>query len=233
MIDAQIIKTGELQKTIWQLHLRITDRFPNSSLAQIAKRLYSIAKETDQIIAWISRPNYWLRIGVYGLILFIAAVLCVSISQMNFTAKRMSFVDFIQVSESALNEVVLIVAGMIFLVSLENRRKRQRVITSINKLRSIAHFVDALQLTKDPDACHPSSKPTHNSPHRDLNAYELGRYLDYCSELLSLISKLGFLYVQNFEDPMASEASNDLESLTTGLSSKIWQKIMILRSKTS
>ncbi len=46
--------------------------------------------------------------------------------------------------------------------------------------------------------------------------------------MLSLISKTAFLYVQDYHDPVAAEAVNDLEDLTTGLSSKIWQKIMML-----
>ena len=36
------------------------------------------------------------------------------------------------------------------------------------------------------------------------------------------------LYVQNFDDGVALAAVNEVESLTTGLSNKIWQKIMIL-----
>jgi hypothetical protein len=38
-------------------------------------------------------------------------------------------------------------------------------------------------------------------------------------------------FVQDFHDPVATEAVNDLESLTTGLSRKIWQKIVILRNQ--
>ena len=60
--------------------------------------------------------------------------------------------------------------------------------------------------------------------------YELGRYLDYCSEMLSLISKLGYLYTEDFNDPEAMRAVNELENFCTGLSRKIWQKIMILRT---
>jgi len=48
--------------------------------------------------------------------------------------------------------------------------------------------------------------------------------------MLSLIGKLGALYVQKFNDPVALAAVNDVEQLTTGLSRKIWQKIMILNS---
>jgi hypothetical protein len=46
--------------------------------------------------------------------------------------------------------------------------------------------------------------------------------------MLSLVSKTAFLYVQDYHDPVATEAVNDLEDLTNGLSSKMWQKIMIL-----
>lgn len=55
-----------------------------------------------------------------------------------------------------------------------------------------------------------------------MTEYELGRYLDYCSEMLSLVSKIAFLYVQDFDDTEASESVNNLETLTTGLSQKVW-----------
>ena len=45
-----------------------------------------------------------------------------------------------------------------------------------------------------------------------------------------MTSKVAYLYVQKFDDPVSVNAVNDLESLTTGLSSKIWQKIMLARS---
>ena len=61
-----------------------------------------------------------------------------------------------------------------------------------------------------------------------MTNFELSRYLDYCSEILALIAKTAVLFVQNQEDPVILEAVNDLESLTHGLSGKIWQKIMIL-----
>ncbi len=51
--------------------------------------------------------------------------------------------------------------------------------------------------------------------------------------MLSLVSKTGFLYVQHFHDPVATEAVNDLEDLCTGLARKIWQKIMVIRRKSS
>ena len=53
------------------------------------------------------------------------------------------------------------------------------------------------------------------------------KYLDHCSDLLALISKISALYIQNFDDPVTLAAVNEIENLTNGLSRKIWQKIMI------
>jgi hypothetical protein len=56
----------------------------------------------------------------------------------------------------------------------------------------------------------------------------MGRYLHYCTELLAIISKIGQLYVQDFPDATAVTSVDHFESLATGLSSKIWQKLMVL-----
>jgi hypothetical protein len=61
-----------------------------------------------------------------------------------------------------------------------------------------------------------------------MTRFELARYLDYCSEMLSLISKLAALYVQSFDDGTVLAAVSDVQGLTNGLSGKIWQKIVIL-----
>ena len=65
-----------------------------------------------------------------------------------------------------------------------------------------------------------------------MTPFLLRRYLDYCSEMLSLIGKIGVLYVQDYPDTEAVGAVNDIETLTTGLARKIWQKIMILHEGT-
>ena len=86
------------------------------------------------------------------------------------------------------------------------------------------------QLTKDPERLRARQVSTPSSPKQNLTPAELGRYLDYCSEMLSLIGKLAALYVQKFDDPVALAAVNEVEDLTTSLSRKIWQKIMIINS---
>ena len=61
-----------------------------------------------------------------------------------------------------------------------------------------------------------------------MNAYELTRYLGYCSELLSLLSKIAALHVQRFNDPVTLAAVDELEGLCSSLSGKMWQKILIV-----
>jgi len=61
-----------------------------------------------------------------------------------------------------------------------------------------------------------------------MTPFELSRYLDYCSELLSLTGIIAALYAQNSEDSVLVDAVSDIEQLTNGISRKIWQKLMIL-----
>ena len=142
------------------------------------------------------------------------------------TVERLEARELIPLVEAALNEIVLIGAATLFLVSIENRLKRRRVIRSVNALRCIAHVIDMHQLTKDPPS--PGGTTTTHSPRRTLTRFQLERYLDYCSEMPSLASKVAFLYVQEFDDGECVRSVNDLENLTTGLARKIWQKIMLL-----
>lgn len=72
-------------------------------------------------------------------------------------------------------------------------------------------------------------RSTPSSPERHLSRAELRRYLDYCSELLSLTSKLAALYAQSVDDPVVLDAVNGIQTLTTGLSAKVWQKIALIR----
>ena len=136
--------------------------------------------------------------------------------------------DVFQGLEELVNDVVFVGIGIFFLVSWERRLKRRRDLQALHSLRSLAHIVDMHQLTKDPGRLAIPGTDTAASPRRLTSPFELTRYLDYCSELLAVISKVGALYVQRFQDPPTMAAVDQLETLTSGLSHKIWQKIMIL-----
>ncbi len=113
-------------------------------------------------------------------------------------------------------------------MTIEIRIKRTRALAALHELRIIAHAIDMHQLTKDLNAMHFKGIVTPSSPKREMTSFELMRYLDYCSEMLSLTGKVAALYVLDFSDSVVTSAVNDIETLTTGLSRKIWQKIMII-----
>ena len=219
-----------LRQTLEELCLRIEERFPDSGLAGVARQLFEIAGESDRTLAWIERPSYGLRAAIGGVIALLLALLIAGIAAIEVETSRVSGLELLQALEAVLNELILIGAAILFLTSVETRVKRRRVVRAINELRSIAHVIDAHQLTKDPGTLGHEDESTTHSPKRTLTAYQLSRYLDYCSELLALTGKVGFLYVQNFDDPEANAAAGDLEQLTTGLARKVWQKVMLLHN---
>ena len=70
------------------------------------------------------------------------------------------------------------------------------------------------QLTKDPSSIVLAGAiATGSSPRAPMSRFELTRYLDYCSEMLSLTSKLAALYAQNLPDAVIIDAVNDIEQL--------------------
>lgn len=232
-MQKDILDSQKIIQTIAKLSLRIGDRFPDSGLLQVCKTLLAVAQETDKTVRWIRRPNLPVRIFSAAVIILIFASLAYTFTlvKIDIDNANLTLSDFITLSEAAMNEIIILGAVVIFVVTFEVRRKRRRVINAINRLRSIAHVIDAHQLTKDPDSITARAQATKNSPQRTMSAYHLGRYLDYCSEMLALTSKVAFLYVQRFDDPIANNAVNDIEQLTTGLSRKIWQKIMLVKAK--
>lgn len=225
------LDSQKITKTICLLQKRIEERFGGSSLSMVCRDLAGVAKNSSETISHIhkSRPGYRAIV-----IVFVAAILgssAMGLSGLRTSNQEMTVVLMLQVLDAVFNIFVLVGGAILFLVSIENRTKRKRVIEAINTLRCLAHVIDSHQLTKDPSYLDQSVIYTTHSPKRNMTAFELGRYLDYCSEMLSLVSKVGFLYVQNYSDPTATELVRDLEEMTNGLSRKIWQKIMIIQNE--
>jgi len=229
-MDYQKLDYKKILETMERLSKRITERFPARGLRKVAEELMTITHQSQGHIAYVSKPIIYLRVLNGFVITAIVASLIGSIWALNLELESLGLAEFVQVLEAGINDVVLIGASIFFLVTLETRIKRNRVLKALDKLRAIIHVIDMHQLTKDPDRVLKQTQNTPSSPKASMNVYELSRYLDYCSELLSLSSKVAALYVQNFNDSVALASVNELETLTTGLSRKIWQKLMIIHT---
>jgi hypothetical protein len=220
--------------TLQRLEQRIGERFAGSSLLAICRELIEIAKSAQQRSAAIAAPNLGLRAAIVLAVLgalagFVAIGFAVSRS-VKVQVDSPEIFSVFQGVEAAANIVVLAGAALFFLISLETRLKRRHALRDLHTFRSIAHVIDMHQLTKDPSGLVAGAVATASSPRRTMSRFELTRYLDYCSEMLSLTNKLASLYAQNMPDAVVIDAVNDIEQLTTNLSSKIWQKITILNT---
>lgn len=223
-----VLKAEQIVVTAERLVRRIEERFPASGLRGVAEALAQVAKKAIGRSERIRRPYYLMRLIAVLLIGCLLGLLGGIARNVQLAEDELfKFEHFVQTLEAGLGSVVFIGAAVVYLGSLERRWKRERLLAAMRELRSLAHIVDMHQLTKDPESTH-QQRPTASSPKRTLSTFELSRYLDYCSELLSLISKVGAIYVQEFPDPIAQEAADQLATLTNDLSRTIWQKIMIL-----
>lgn len=86
------------------------------------------------------------------------------------------------------------------------------------------------QLTKDPERLRDDFHSTAQTVQLGLTAIELANYLDYCSELLSMVGKTAALFGEDTEDRITLSTITGIEDLTNQLSGKIWTKIGLLPS---
>lgn len=213
------LDAAQLIRTVEELRTRVAKRFPDAGLRRVCDQLVDVARETTEVERYLNRPNWTLRaLGVFAS-LGLAVVLVIIVVTSLRAPEAMALSDVIQTIEATVNDLVFFGIAAYFLVSIETRIKRRRALRLIHELRSLAHIVDMHQLTKDPALITSDGQ---------MSPAELGRYLDFCSDMLSHLGKLAALLVQNFGDSVVLAAVNEIETLTTGLSRKVWQKIAIL-----
>lgn len=222
------LDAGKITKTAALLHLRVVERFPDSSISKVAKELVSLSTDTGVETVELEKSIWWLRAIVGAIIVtggFIFAFVGTFLSFERITSEGF---DLVQGIEATINTIVLAFLGFYTLTRLEERVKRRRVLRGLHTLRSVVHVIDMHQLTKDPTAAMGGLPPTKSSPKRVMSPAEHARYLDYCSEMLSILGKLAALYAQAVNDDVVVGAVNDIETLATNLSRKIWQKIVMI-----
>ena len=225
----QSLDPGKIVVTAETLGRRVDERFPDSGLSKVVRELTEVTRQSEGLSLWLQRPNRWLRSGVALAIALIITLVIGAFMSLDLNVSLFSSMsDFAQGLESVINDFIFLGLAIYFLATGEARLKRRKALAAIHVLRSMAHIIDMHQLTKDPEQFAQAVVPTPSSPKCSMTPFELARYLDYCSEALAILSKIAAVYVQHFNDLVTLSAVNDVEELTSGLSRKIWQKIMIL-----
>jgi len=113
------------------------------------------AERASARAAKIRRPNPYVRASV---VLLIGGALARASSlspKISITVRRRKEVKgasaFVQFLDASLESIAFLFGGALFLVTLESRLKRAKLIAAVHELRSLAHIIDMHQLTKSPD----------------------------------------------------------------------------------
>lgn len=221
------LRAEKIVETVKALQARIAGRFPGSGLSRVCEDLISVAERTSERIADVEREHWGIRLtlataialGLVGLAYLVVHGLTLKGTD--------ELTEILQGLDSAVNLLVILGGVAFFLSTAETRWKRSRALKALHELRAIVHVIDMHQLTKDPSML--GQARTSNSPDRELSPFELMRYLDYCSEMLSLTAKLAALYAERLSDAVVVDTVGDIERLTSDLSNKIWQKITMVQ----
>ncbi len=223
---------GLIIQTAEQLEKRAAERFPESGLQRVTLELIQLANDVAASAKALEAPIWWVRILIGFAIATGASMFLFVGTILSFDRISTGAFDFVQGIEASINTLLLAGIGFLALARSEERIKRKRVFADLHALRSLIHVIDMHQLTKDPAALADDFRPTANSPVRITNRQDLARYLDYCSEMLSITGKLAALYAQSVNDEVVVAAVNDIEELGSNLSRKIWQKITMIEGST-
>jgi hypothetical protein len=227
-LDAEAVRD-----TARAVEARIAARFPDRQLRVVAGEVTSMFDRLTllqqrqhrlRILRWVCSV-----IASVLVLLALAAVVFVIVDGLD-DADGLG-PTWLSVIESGVNDVVFAGIAAAFLLAIPRRIGRDQILKELHRLRSLAHVIDMHQLTKDPERELSQPEMTEASVRSTLNPIELGRYLDYCSELLSLVSKNAALYAQVSTDSVVLDTVSEIEALTNGLSRKVWQKISILHTR--
>jgi hypothetical protein len=223
------LSASAVQTTVARLQDRIETRFPARGLARVAVELTRLAADVSVGAAGARTRLRWVRLASrIGAVLVVVATLVALVLAMQDAGRVDSSVAWLPLIESAINDLVFAAIAVFFLHALPNRFQRGQLLDLLHRLRSLAHIVDMHQLTKDPERLRDDFVATSASPDFDLDRAGMEHYLDYCSELLSLIGKVAALCAEESRDPVVLDTVSTVETLTTGMSRKIWQKISLL-----
>jgi hypothetical protein len=222
------LEAAAVRETVEELHERIGARFPERGLRGVAADLLVLidqvqasAAETQGKVRALRVASRVVMLGILAATL--AAVVIATADAVNL--KELDSFKLLPLIETVINDVVFAGIAVFFLYSFPERLRRGQLLNLLFQLRSTAHIIDMHQLSKDPEQLRASYIPSRVSKPLDMTRDEMERYLDYCSEMLSLVGKTAALCAEESRDSVVLETVSRIETLTVGLSRKIWQKI--------
>ena len=169
------LRADRIIATLEKLQDRIGERFPDSGLSKVCAEVIATGRWSARDAARVSQPNWLWR---FVLVIVLAAGVAAQIYAarlIHLDGFGASAPELVQGLEAAVNLGILFGGAIWFLLTLEERFKRRRVLDGLHRLRSLAHVVDMHQLTKDPTILISPHPQTNASPQRSMTRFELSR----------------------------------------------------------
>jgi hypothetical protein len=229
--DAVQLAADHVGATVGHLERRIHARFGERGLTKAARDLGRlVVLVQSQAEESHDRLRRWTLVARAVSITIVAAtVVALVVSLRSAVVEGLArTIDWVPLVESVINDLVFAAIAVVFLWAFPERLERRTMLRLLHQLRSLAHVIDMHQLSKDPEQLSPTYTPTEQSIVHGLDADQLNHYLTYCSEMLSLTAKTSALCGEYSTDSVVLETISGIETLTTELCEKIWQKISLL-----
>lgn len=229
--DYDRLQATAVRATVVRLQKRIEARFPDRNLRQLAGELITIVDgveaEAEASRRRIDKVRRVCQMAIVLVIAITAVALFLALRGTVDQSPQRSW-EWLPLIESTINDIVFAGIGIFFLAAVPSRIERGAQLDQLHRLRSLAHIIDMHQLTKDPERLRDDFRRTDESIDLGMTEPELVSYLDYCSEMLSLVAKAAALCAEDTTDSVVLDMVSTIEALTTGMSRKIWQKISLL-----
>lgn len=213
------------------LQERIRTRFPNRSLWEVGEELVATI---DEVVAGegisirrIRTARLLSRLGMVAVLLVFGTALFLAAASLWSHPDELGPVDWLPLIETVVNDLVFAGVAVFFLRAVPERLERNRVLRILHRLRSLAHVVDMHQLDKVPERLEHSPAEGGTA----MTRAQMTQYLDYCTEMLSLIGKAAALFGEDSTDGDVLDAVEGMEALTSDMARKVWQKIAILQAR--
>jgi hypothetical protein len=219
---------GETAKRLVE---RIHSRFDDDDLTNIARQVFDVATMSEKRIARALRVGFFIRLLTWPVVIAVGFGIAAWIKSLHLAIQVNDAGDLAQSLDSVLQLILVLGAGGWFLLSIGTKVQRRSLFKALQELHALAQVIDLVQLDKDPDRLHFSSEQrTENSPTlgKANTAFLLSRYLDYCSELLSVLSKIACLYRERVSDEAVLSRLGDFDRLASQLRSNIGSKMGLI-----
>jgi len=219
-----------VRRSATTLEHRIASRFPDRTLWEVCREVVALVDEVNAGTG-ISRRRVRLarglsRLAVLAVALFLGGAVALAVAEIASSPEQTGPLDLLPLLETIINDLVFGGIAVFFLLRIPERMERARVLRILHRLRSLAHVIDMHQLTKVPERLERGSREDGGL---DLDRAQLTRYLDYCTEMLSLVGKSAALFAEHTTDGDVLDAVEGIETLTSDMARKVWQKISIIQ----